>query len=1811
MSYLRKLALVFACTAALCGCSGNSSSSSGTPAVAISPGTVNFGTIVVGTKSSPQTVTVGNSGEAPLTLSSIKLTGASASLFTLNNTCGANLQPGAVCDLQVTLLPTSPGTATASLVLSDNAPNSPQTVSVNGTAVTPASASVSASTLSFGNLVVGTASAAQTVTLTNTGGTALTISNLGLTGSGASSFSQANTCGVSLAGGSTCNIQVAFTPTSAVPLSATLTIEDDSANSPQTVQLSGTGITPPAASISPQSLNFGSVILGTQGTAQTVTITNTGAAPLAIKGLLITGTNAALFSESSTCSSIIAGGASCSASVNFQPTAAGQASASLSISDSASNSPQTVALTGAGINPGSTSITPLSLSFGTVVIGTVSSPQTVALTNAGGAPLTIGSIQLTGTGGTSFALANSCGASLAAGATCNIQVTFDPTAAATASASLTFVDDSATSPQSVALSGTGIKPPAVTISPLTLNFGNVVIGTQGTAQTVTITNTGGAPLTMNGVTLAGANTTLFSDSSTCPSVLATGASCNLAVSFLPSAAGQATASLTVADSAWNSPQTVALTGAGITPGSTSVTPISMSFGNVAVGTQSASQTVALTNAGGAPLTISSLGLTGTGASSFSESNNCSSTLAAGATCNIGVTFIPTAATAVTASLTVLDNSANSPKSVALSGTGITAPAASISPLTLNLGNVVTGMSSTPQAVTITNTGQAPLVIGAVSFTGTDPALFSEANGCTAPLAGGATCTLTVSFVPTAAGQATASLTIADNAANSPQTISLSGTGISPAAISINPLSLSFGNVLTGTQSTAQTITLANTGGAALTIGSIQVAGAGASLFSLTNSCGATLAQGATCSVGVTFAPTAGTSIGASLVITDNSAKSPQTVPLSGTGITPATASLSPPSLNFGSIVIGTNVTAQTVTVTNTGESPLTISGVSLAGANASLFSDTSTCGSTVAAGASCQLTVSFVPTASGPAAAALLLTDNGANSPQSIPLAGAGIAPALLTITPPNVGFGNVLIGSQSTQQTVTLTNSGGAALTIGSIQLTGTGASLFSLTNSCGSTLASGATCSVAVIFNPIAAAFASASLNIVDSSANSPQAVALSGTGITPAAASVSPSSLNFGNVVIGMPGTAQTVTITNTGGAPLTINTVAATGAKASLFSDLNSCGSVLAGGASCELLVNFQPTAAGPATASLTIADSAANAPQTIALSGTGITPAALTVTPPSVSFGSVLLGTPATPQTVTLTNSGDATLTIAGIQLTAAATSAFTTSNTCSSSLAGGAACTIQIGFQPTLTGPASASINIADSAANSPQAIALTGTGALTLPASVVVYGATPSGIAAAIEAAQMGKQVTLIEPSLHVGGMMSSGLGFSDTYHSAAIGGFASQFFQNVNTYYAGSPSTNGGLYFEPHVAEAVFNSMLAQHANITVVLGASFVSVQMTGTTITGLTASNGVTYQGGEYIDASYTGDLMAGANVSYVVGRESSSQYNELAAGVGVPWQFGTNPIDPYITPGDPSSGLIAHVESDDLPAPGSADNTVMAYNYRLCITFDQANKIPVPVPADYDPAEFEILGRLATAANPPMPFSNFFATNQLPNGKLDMNQRGFFSTDEVGESNGYPDGSATQRAQIEAEQRRFILALIHFVQTDPRIPSSAQQIANAIGLCKDEFTDNGGWPRQIYVREARRMVGAYVLTQSDLNLQTTVPDSIGVGGFTIDDHYHHIVNINGEIYLENDLGDTPSLYPISYRILTPVASQTSNLLVTVDSSSSHLAYDSMRIETTYMILGQAAGAAASLAVDAQEAVQSVDYGALSSQLLQDGAILTPP
>lgn len=492
-----------------------------------------------------------------------------------------------------------------------------------------------------------------------------------------------------------------------------------------------------------------------------------------------------------------------------------------------------------------------------------------------------------------------------------------------------------------------------------------------------------------------------------------------------------------------------------------------------------------------------------------------------------------------------------------------------------------------------------------------------------------------------------------------------------------------------------------------------------------------------------------------------------------------------------------------------------------------------------------------------------------------------------------------------------------------------------------------------------------------------------------------------------------------------------------------------------------------------------------------------------------------------------------------------------------------------------------------------------------TVSADIVVYGATPSGIMASIEASRLGKTVVLLEPTQHVGGLMSNGLGATDLY-GGTYSGLPLEFFKKVSTFYGGAPG-QAAYTFEPHAAEQIFNSMLGASSNITVVLGVSLSGVEMAGTKLTELVGSNGVIYQGNQFIDSTYTGDLIAAAHVSYTVGREPSSQYNESLAGVTEPYQIGSVPISPYVVPGNSASGLIPHVFANTLGAPGSGDSAVMAYNYRLCVSSESANQIPFTAPPNYDSSEFELLGRLAASANPAMTLSDFLAMNPLPNHKFDLNNAGPMSTDEVEESFDYPDGTTGVRQKIEAEQKRYMLALLYFLQTDSRIPATVRDTVKSIGLCKDEFTDNGGWPRQIYAREARRMIGTYVMTQANLNPDTAVPDSIGLGGYNIDDHFEHVVNINGAVFWDSKTVDSQGLYQIPYRILMPPSSQATNLLSSVAVSASHVAFASLRVELTYMIMGQAAGAAASLAINDNSTVQDLSYPALGAQLASGGVI----
>jgi Abnormal spindle-like microcephaly-assoc'd, ASPM-SPD-2-Hydin len=770
----------------------------------------------------------------------------------------------------------------------------------------------------------------------------------------------------------------------------------------------------PAVTLSPTSLAFGNQQTNATSAAKTVTLTNSGTAALTISSIGLTGSNTGDFAQTNTCPispSTLAAGANCSISVTFAPSATGSRSASVSISDNAGGSPQGLALSGTGTAPAVT-LSPTSLSFSSQPTGTTSAGQPVTLTNSGTAPLTISSVGMTGSNATDFGQTNTCPlgpSTLAVNGTCTITVTFSPTATGTRTASVSIADNAGGSPQSIALSGTGTTPaPVVSLNPTSLAFGTQQTGTTSAAQTITVTNSGNADLTISSIGLSGGNTGDFGQTNTCPlspSTLAANSSCTISVTFSPAATGSRSASVSIADNAAGSPQTVAVSGTGTGP-AVSLNPTSLTFASQTVNTTSAAQSVTLTNSGNAPLTISSIGITGTNTGDFAQTTTCPvspSTLAVNGTCTIGVTFTPSATGSRSASVSITDNAADSPESVALSGTGIApAPAVTLNPTSLAFGNQQTGTTSAAQSVTVTNSGTAALTISSIALAGTNAGDFGQTTTCPlspSTLAVNSSCTISVTFSPTATGSRTASVSISDDAANNPQSVALSGTGTSPA-VSLSPTSLAFGNQTTNTTSPAQSVTVTNSGTAPLTISSIGITGTNTGDFGQTTTCPlspSTLAVNGTCTISVTFTPTTTGSRTASVTITDNAADSPESVALSGTGIAPAPAvTLNPTSLAFGNQVINTTSAAKTVTLTNSGTAALSISSIGMSGTNATDFAQTNTCPispSTLAAGANCNISVTFTPSATGSRSAGVSITDNAGGSPQTVALSGTGTTP--------------------------------------------------------------------------------------------------------------------------------------------------------------------------------------------------------------------------------------------------------------------------------------------------------------------------------------------------------------------------------------------------------------------------------------------------------------------------------------------------------------------------------------------------------------------------------------------------------------------------------------------------------------------------------------------------------------------------------------------------------------------------------------------------------------------------------------------------
>ncbi len=500
----------------------------------------------------------------------------------------------------------------------------------------------------------------------------------------------------------------------------------------------------------------------------------------------------------------------------------------------------------------------------------------------------------------------------------------------------------------------------------------------------------------------------------------------------------------------------------------------------------------------------------------------------------------------------------------------------------------------------------------------------------------------------------------------------------------------------------------------------------------------------------------------------------------------------------------------------------------------------------------------------------------------------------------------------------------------------------------------------------------------------------------------------------------------------------------------------------------------------------------------------------------------------------------------------------------------------------------------------------------------IVVYGATSAGVAAAVQAARLGLSVIIVEPSNHLGGLTTGGLGRTDSGRGEAIGGVSREFYQRVKKYYENDnvwkqepkaePDPNDVMWrFEPHAAKKIFIEMLEEH-KIPVIMEERLTlnqqGIEKRDNRIRAIKTENGNVYRGRFFIDATYEGDLMALAGVSYHVGREANSVYDETLNGVQ---KIRTHNhifpgfVDPYIVAGNPNSGILPGVHGEEPGVEFEGDHRVQAYCFRMCLTDIEENRVAFEKPEGYDELEYELLFRNFESGENRVPW----LPGMMPNRKTDTNNRWGFSTNKIGINYKYPDGDYATRASIIKEQEHYQRGLMWTLANHPRVPSGIREEVGKWGLAADEFTNNKNWPTQIYVREARRMIGDYVITEHDCRRNRVVEDSIGLGSYQMDSHnVQRYITSMGCVQNEGNIEVSPrGPYAISYRSIIPKEKECDNLLVTCAISSSHIAYGSIRMEPVFMIMGQSAATAVAIATEQNSGLHRVGYSDLREHLLE--------
>ena len=987
--------------------------------------------------------------------------------------------------------------------------------------------------------------------------------------------------------------QIQFTPQSAGSPSAAVALSSSAPQDSATFMLTAQAVMAGQLTPSASSISFGSVAVGQSSTKPEV-FTNTGSTSVTVSQLTVSGADFQLSGVSLPFT--VNPGQSQSFNVVYSPKAAGNSTGSISVNSDVAMTvgprarihgrdvqaqSMTIALSGTatGSGVGTLASNPASVNFGSVQVNGNSS-STVVVQNTGSASVTISQAAVTGTGFTMSGM--SMPATIAAGQSASFSVNFAPKTAGSATGNVALTSNASNASLNVALSGTAVTPGSLTTGSSVMAFGTVQVG-KNQKQTATITNSGGSSVTISSATITGTGFTL--SGITTPVTLTAGQSTTFSVTFAPLTATSAAGTVSVTSNAPGSPLTWTLSGSGVTGGALTANPSSMSFGSVQTNTSKSLQET-LTNSGGATVNITQISASApyslTGAT-------LPISLAPGASKSFNVVFAPTTSGAANSTLTVTSDASNPSLSIPLSGTGATPGSLTAGTSPLSFGTVTVGQSKT-LSETVTNSGGSTVTVSQVAATGTGYSV----NGVTLPftLAAGASKSLNVVFAPTTAGTPTGTLTVTSDAPNPTLTVSLSGTATTSGTLAATTSPLSFGSVTVG-QSKTLSESISNSGGTTVTVSQVSASGTGYSVSGVTVPF--TLAAGASKSFNVVFAPTTAGSPSGTLTVTSDASNPSLTVSLSGTATAAGSLTAGTSPLSFGTVTVGQSKTLSE-TITNSGGTTVTVSQVAATGTGYSVNGVTSPF--TLAAGASKSFNVVLAPTTAGSPTGTLTVTSNASNPSLQASLTGTATSAGAIAANPTSLSFGSVQVGSSSTKSEM-LSNTGGSAISVSQVAVTGTGYGISGVTVPF--TINAGQSFTFSVSFTPQTAGNPTGSISVVSNASNTLSPIALSGTGTAVGTFGVAPTSFGFGSVTVGQ-SKSMTATLSATGSS-VTVNSASVSSSEFAITGP--ALPRTIAAGQTATFTITFSPQASGSASATVSFVTNAAGSPLTENLTGSGV------------------------------------------------------------------------------------------------------------------------------------------------------------------------------------------------------------------------------------------------------------------------------------------------------------------------------------------------------------------------------------------------------------------------------------------------------------------------------------------------------------------------------------------------------------------------------------------------------------------------------